>query len=81
MKRKTSVTLSKQAIAAIDKLARGGRSRSAVIEWAVLELVERETRRLEDEREIALINQHADRLNREALASLADQIDLYGERA
>jgi metal-responsive CopG/Arc/MetJ family transcriptional regulator len=80
MKVKTSVSLSRQTLSAIDRLAGRSRSRSAVIEWAIRALVEGEERRLRDEREIALINAHADKINREALSALEDQIDLFEER-
>ncbi len=79
MKLKTSVTLSKTTLQAIDRLAAGSHSRSSVIEWAVREVVEREKRRLRDERELALLNKHADRLNREVLDTLSDQVDIYKE--
>lgn len=80
MRVKTSVSLSKETLKAIDRLAGKSRSRSAVIEWALREVIEREKRRLRDEREIARINKHADRLNREALDALKDQVDLFEER-
>lgn len=80
MRVKTSVSLSKETLKAIDRLAGKSRSRSAVIEWALREVIEREKRRLRDEREITRINKHADRLNREALDALKDQVDLFEER-
>ena len=80
MKVKTSVSLSRETLKAIDRLAGKSRSRSSVIEWAIQELLDRESRRLQDEREIALINEHADELNRNALDALADQIDLFEEQ-
>lgn len=80
MKVKTSVSLSRETLKAIDRLAGKSRSRSSVIEWAIQELLDRESRRLRDEREIALINKHADELNRKALDALADQIDLFEEQ-
>lgn len=80
MRVKTSVSLSKETLKAIDRLAGKSRSRSAVIEWALREVIEREKRRLRDEREIIRINKHADRLNREALDALKDQVDLFEER-
>lgn len=81
MKIKTSISLSRETVKAIDRLAGRSRSRSAVIEWAIQELLKRESRRLQDEREIALINEHADALNREALAALEDQIDVHEEHS
>jgi len=81
MRVKTSVSLSKETLKAIDRLAGKSRSRSAVIEWALREVIEREKRRLRDEREITLLNKHAARLNRDALAALKDQVDLFEEHA
>lgn len=81
MKVKTSISLSRETVKAIDRLAGTSRSRSSVIEWAIQELVKRESRRLQTEREIALINRHADALNREALEALEDQIDIHEEHS
>lgn len=81
MRVNTSVSLSKETLKAIDRLAGKSRSRSAVIEWALREFIEREKRRLRDEREIVRINKNADRLNREALDALKNQADLFGEHA
>lgn len=80
MRVKTSVSLSKETLKAIDRLAGKSRSRSSVIEWAIQEVVAREARRIRDERDIALINKHADELNREALDALKHQIDIFQER-
>lgn len=80
MKVKTSISLSRETVKAIDRLAGRTRSRSAIIEWAIQELVKRESRRVQDDREIALINARADALDREALGTLEDQIDLHEEQ-
>ncbi len=81
MKVKTSVSLSKETLKALDRLGRErSRSRSSVIEWAVHDLLEREARRLRDARDLQRINENAEALNRKALDSLADQIDLFEER-
>lgn len=79
MKRKTSISLSPETIRAIDRLAGKGRSRSAVIEWAIRELHRAEMRRLRDARDTALINAHAAKLEKEALDALKYQADMSEE--
>jgi len=76
MKVKTSVTLSKDVLLEIDRLAGRNQSRSAVIEQAVRALIAAKARRERYEREIEIINKHADELNREAADALSYQIDL-----
>lgn len=66
MKEKTSITLSKEVLAGIDRLAGSRHSRSAVIEDILsCHLRERE-KAARDAREMELINRHADELNAEA---------------
>jgi metal-responsive CopG/Arc/MetJ family transcriptional regulator len=66
MKEKTSVTLSRDVLKSVDRLAGTKRSRSAFIE-AVLRQYLRERMRAErDARDIEMINRDADRLNAEA---------------
>ncbi len=76
MKSKTSVTLSEDLIAAIDRLAGPSRSRSAVIERAVREPLALEARRSRDARDREILDRHAERLNREAADVLSYQVDL-----
>jgi len=64
MKQKTSITLSQEALAGIDRMA-GTRSRSAFIETLVLRYLQEEEKAARDAREIELINRHADELNDE----------------
>jgi metal-responsive CopG/Arc/MetJ family transcriptional regulator len=73
MKVKTSVTLSKEALQAIDRLAGADANRSRVIERAVLELLHRQERIERDARDLAILNRAADRLNREMADVLRDQ--------
>jgi Arc/MetJ-type ribon-helix-helix transcriptional regulator len=75
MKVKTSITLSKEALAAIDRLAGSRKNRSAVVERAVRELVTAEARRLRNERDLEILNRHAKRLNAEAADVLTYQVD------
>jgi metal-responsive CopG/Arc/MetJ family transcriptional regulator len=66
MKEKTSITLSKEVLAGIDRAAGSKQSRSAFIESILLHYLRLEAKAARDAREIALINRHADELNAEA---------------
>jgi metal-responsive CopG/Arc/MetJ family transcriptional regulator len=72
MKTKTSVTLSKEIVAAIDKLA-GRRGRSAVVELALRSFLTERARAAASARDLALLNRHAKELNAEAVDVLAFQ--------
>jgi hypothetical protein len=61
---KTSVSLSEGLLQAVDALA-GKASRSAWIERSIRASVRRAVRRRRDENEVRLLNEHADRLNRD----------------
>jgi predicted transcriptional regulator len=63
MKAKTSVALSKDLLASVDKLAGPRVSRSAYIEQILREFVDQRAKAQKDAREVALINRHAARLN------------------
>jgi len=76
MKEKTSITLSPEVLAGIDRLAGSKRSRSAVIESVLrLYLRQRERARIHA-RDLEILNRAADRLNAEAEDVLKDQADL-----
>ena len=75
MKVKTSITLSRAALRAVDRLAGRSGSRSRVIEAAILELAARRDRAQRDARDRETIDLHADALNREALDVLEYQAD------
>jgi metal-responsive CopG/Arc/MetJ family transcriptional regulator len=75
MKVKTSVTLSAATLKAVDELAGPGMARSRIIEQAVLEFLERRRRQLRDQRDLAILNRSADRLNREIEDVLAFQVE------
>ena len=66
MKIKTSVSLERDVARALDRIVKKGSSRSAAIELAVIEFLERRLRQSRDARELKVINRHAKRLNREA---------------
>jgi metal-responsive CopG/Arc/MetJ family transcriptional regulator len=76
MKQKTSITLSEEMLKAIRRLAVKGESRSETIERLLREGVTARARRAVDERDLALINRHAEGLNAEAEDALDYQADL-----
>ena len=66
MKEKTSITLSREVLAGIDRIAGSKQSRSALIEAVLLQYLRQRARAQRDARDIELINRHADELNAEA---------------
>lgn len=79
MKEKTSITLSREVLSGIDKLAGAKRSRSAVIETALrLYLRQRERARIHAH-DLEILNRAADRLNAEAEDALQYQADIWRE--
>ena len=75
MRCKTSITLSEEALRAIDRIAGSGSNRSRVIEEAVLEYVERRRRREREENDLRILNRAADELNREVEDVLGYQVE------
>jgi metal-responsive CopG/Arc/MetJ family transcriptional regulator len=73
MKAKTSLTLSEDLIASIDKLAGPTVSRSAYIEQILREFVIRRAQARKEAREVAAINRHAAQLNVEMSDALSFQ--------
>jgi metal-responsive CopG/Arc/MetJ family transcriptional regulator len=76
MKTKTSVTLSEDILKTVRRAARKGESRSKTIERLLRESLAARARHAADERDLDLINRHADRLNAEAHDVLDYQTDL-----
>jgi len=77
MKVKTSITLSEDLLVAVDALVEPGeRSRSAVIETAIRAFFRQRGREAQAERDLAILNASADRLNTEALDVLDYQVEL-----
>jgi metal-responsive CopG/Arc/MetJ family transcriptional regulator len=66
MKDKTSITLSREVLAGIDRLAGSKQSRSAVIENVLRQYLREKARAAIHARDLELINAAADRLNAEA---------------
>jgi metal-responsive CopG/Arc/MetJ family transcriptional regulator len=71
MKEKTSITLSADVLTGIDQLAGSKKSRSAVIESVLRQYLREQAHLRVQARDVELINQHADELNRE----VADVLD------
>jgi len=65
MKEKTSITLSKEVLAGIDRIAGSKQSRSAFIEAVLTQYLRRRTRALVEARDLELLNKAADELNAE----------------
>ncbi|HSS95699.1 MAG TPA: ribbon-helix-helix protein, CopG family [Terriglobales bacterium] len=74
MKDKTSITLSRDVIAGIDRLAGSKHSRSAVIEKVLRQYLRERARAAIRARDLELINAAADRLNAEAIDVLDYQV-------
>jgi metal-responsive CopG/Arc/MetJ family transcriptional regulator len=65
MKEKTSVTLSKEVLAGIDRLAGSKQSRSAFIEAILAQHLQNRARQQVEARDLELLNQAADELGAE----------------
>ncbi|MGD0271066.1 MAG: ribbon-helix-helix protein, CopG family [Candidatus Sulfotelmatobacter sp.] len=65
MKEKTSITLSKDMLKAIDLMAGSKRSRSAFIEAVLAQYLHQQARAQMEARDIELMNKAADALNEE----------------
>jgi metal-responsive CopG/Arc/MetJ family transcriptional regulator len=66
MKEKTSITLSREVLSGIDRIAGSRQSRSAFIESVLLQYLRDRARAQRDARDIEIINRHAEKLNRDA---------------
>ncbi|HXJ06713.1 MAG TPA: ribbon-helix-helix domain-containing protein [Candidatus Acidoferrum sp.] len=73
MKAKTSVTLSKDVLAQVDRLAGSKHSRSAFIERVLRRYLRERSRAALHARDLSRINRAADQLNREAAEVLEYQ--------
>jgi metal-responsive CopG/Arc/MetJ family transcriptional regulator len=79
MKTKTSLTLSGDLIARIDKLAGSKVSRSSYIEQILRDFVDGHAQARKDAREVAAINRHAAQLNAEMSDALSFQASAADE--
>ncbi len=73
MKEKTSITLSKDVLSQLDRLAGTKYSRSALIERVLRKYFSERTRAAQHARDLQRINQAADELNSEAMDVLEYQ--------
>jgi len=78
MKEKTSVTLSRDVLAKLDRLAGRKYSRSALIERVLREYLTQRERAAMNARDLEILNREADRLNAEAEDALQYQADEAG---
>jgi metal-responsive CopG/Arc/MetJ family transcriptional regulator len=76
MRVKTSVTIDERVLRAIDKATTRTRSRSRLIEDAAREYLSRRSRADREARDLAILNEAADELNREMEDVLAHQGDV-----
>lgn len=76
MRVKTSVTIDEQVLKALDKAATRGRSRSRLLEDAAREFLARRSRAAREARDLAILDDQADALNREMTDVLSYQADL-----
>jgi metal-responsive CopG/Arc/MetJ family transcriptional regulator len=65
MKEKTSITLSKEVLTAVDRIAGSKQSRSAFIETVLTQYLRRRARAQIEARDLELINKAANELNTE----------------
>ena len=75
MKMKTSITLEKEVVAALEEAAREGENRSQVIERLLRQSFAVRERAAIDKRDRNIINAHADELNEEAVDVLGYQVE------
>ena len=76
MKVKTSITLSKELLKAVDRLAGRNKSRSEFIEAALKAYIALIIHNEQNAKDLEIINRRADGLNEEALDVLAYQVSL-----
>lgn len=79
MKLKTSLTLSEDLVATLDRLAGPNISRSSFIETILRDFVEGRAQARRDAREVAAINRHAKQLNAEMKDALSFQAGFADE--
>lgn len=75
MRVKTSVTIDERVLKAIDKAATRTRSRSRIIEDAAREFLSRRARAAREARDLAILNESAEALNREMEDVVSYQAD------
>ena len=76
MKIKTSITLSEDVLESIDHIVGKSKNRSAFIENALRDYLEKRAKKLRDKRDLEILNKNSERLNREAEDVLSYQVEL-----
>jgi metal-responsive CopG/Arc/MetJ family transcriptional regulator len=76
MKVKTSITVDKDLLKAVDALSTQYKNRSEFIEVALQSYIAQITRRQQNAKDLEIINHYADDLNTEALDVLDYQVNL-----
>lgn len=76
MRVKTSITVDKDLLEAVDKLSGKNKNRSEFVEAAIQACIVQQTRGNENARDLEVINNSADILNQEALDVLDFQVGL-----
>ncbi len=81
MKIRTSIKLSKELLIEVDALAGKKHNRSEIVETALRDYVARENRKESrkelNQRDIELINENAEILNKQVLETLEYQVDIW----
>jgi metal-responsive CopG/Arc/MetJ family transcriptional regulator len=80
MKEKTSITLSRDVLSGIDRLAGSKRSRSAFIEKVLVKYLRERVRAQIEARDLEALNRAADELAPEIEDVLLDQVEVGDER-
>ncbi len=75
MKQKTSITLEEAVVAAVERAARDGESRSQAIERLLRQSLAEQERAAIDRRDRAILDARADELNEEAVDVLGYQAE------
>ena len=75
MKEKTSITLSKEVLTHVDRMAGSKQSRSAFIETVLIQYLRKQARAHAEARDFELLNKAADELNDEVEDVLRYQAD------
>ena len=76
MKVKTSITLSEDLLEALEAVVDDYKNRSDLIEQALRLFLQKKAQQLREEKDLKILNQKANELNREAEDTLSYQVDL-----
>lgn len=76
MKVKTSISLSEELLQKLDKLAGDYGNRSAIIEKAIGDFLAAQEKKKRETHDMDILNNRADKLNKEAQEVLAYQVDI-----